>query len=288
MESGRRTDALSPEQVQEGNRRWWTNNPMSYDWHGELRHERFSRPWFDAIDARFLEGARLYATDVEPFDRLIPRALVAGKKILEIGPGMGLHTELMTRRGGDVTAIDLTPTAVEATTKRLALKGLTARVMQGDAERLPFDDASFDLVWSWGVIHHSARTARIVRQIARVLKPDGQARIMVYNREGMSARVALWRDHILKGKFLRQSYDETLWRFTDGFTARHYVKEQFEDLFRAFFEDVSSEICGQEADAIPLPGPVRAVARRLASEEFLRRAQSRWGSFIFLRAARPV
>ena len=261
---------------------------MSYDWHRELPYERFSREWFDAIDRRFLEGARLYATDREPFDRLIPRSLVEGKKVLEIGPGMGLHTELMTRRGGDVTALDLTPTAVEATTRRLALKGLAARVMQGDAERLPFDDASFDVVWSWGVIHHSARTARIVREIARVLKPDGQCRIMVYNREGMAARVALWRDHILKGKFLRQSYDETLWGFADGFTARHYVKEQFEDLFRAFFEEVSSEVCGQEADAIPLPRKLRAVARRFTTDSFVQRAQARWGSFIFLRAARPV
>ena len=287
MEIPRRTDDLSPAEVQEGNRRWWTNNPMSYDWHGELQHERFSKPWFDAIDARFLDGARLFATDREPFDRLINSSLVGGKKVLEIGPGMGLHTELMTRRGGDVTAIDLTPTAVEATTRRMAIRGLTARVMQGDAEQLPFPDASFDVVWSWGVIHHSARTARVVREIARVLKPGGECAIMVYNREGMSARVALWRDHILKGKFLRQSYDETLWRFTDGFTARHYVKEQFEDLFRAFFADVSSEILGQESDALPLPRQLRGIARRLTSESFLRRAQARWGSFIFLRAARP-
>lgn len=287
MEIPRRTDELPPEKVQEGNRRWWTQNPMSYDWHGEVASERFSQPWFDAIDARFLEGARLYASDKEPFDRLIPRSLVEGKKVLEIGPGMGLHTELMTRRGADVTAIDLTSTAVEATTRRLALKGLSARVLQGDAENLPFDDATFDVVWSWGVIHHSARTARIVRQIARVLKPGGECRIMVYNREGMAARVALWRDHILKGKFMSQSYDETLWRFADGFTARHYVKEQFEDLFRAFFDDVSSEILGQEADALPVPRQLRGIARRLTSEAFLQRAQSRWGSFIFLRAARP-
>jgi hypothetical protein len=111
---------------------------------------------------------------------------------------------------------------------------------------------------------------------------------MVYNREGMAARVAFWRDHILRGKFLKQSYDETLWRFADGFTARHYVKEQFEDLFRAFFDDVSSEICGQEADAIPLPRKLRGIASRLAPDSFLRRAQARWGSFIFLRAAHPV
>lgn len=260
---------------------------MSYDWHGEVQHEPLSREWFDAIDARFLEGSRLYATNRDSFDRLLPEGLLRGKKVLEIGCGMGLHTELMTRRGADVTAVDLTPTAVNATTTRLELKGLTARVMQSDAEQLPFADASFDFVWSWGVIHHSSRTGRIVREIARVLKPDGQCRIMVYNREGMQARVTLLKDHFLKGKFLRQTFDETLWRSTDGFTARYYVKEQFEDLFRTFFDEVTSVIQGQEADVIPLPRRPRALAKRLVSEDFLRNAQARWGSFIFLSASNP-
>jgi 2-polyprenyl-3-methyl-5-hydroxy-6-metoxy-1,4-benzoquinol methylase len=283
----RRTESLSAEEVQRGNQEWWTSNPMSYDWHGEVAHAPFTAPWFDAIDARFLAAAQLDATNREPFDRLIPFDRLRGKRVLEIGCGMGLHTELMTRHGADVTAIDLTPTAVEATTRRLALRGLTARVQQADAERLPFDDRSFDFVWSWGVIHHSSRTARIVRHIARVLTPDGECRVMVYNREGMAARVAFWRDHVLKGKFLRQSFDETLWRFADGFTARHYVREQFEDLFRAFFDEVSSTVCGQEADALPMPRRLRRIARQLVSDDYLRRAQARRGSFLFLTARQP-
>ena len=95
----------------------------------------------------------------------------------------------MAAAGAEVTAIDLSSTAVEATSRRLALRGLRAQVLQCDAENLPFTAGGFDFVWSWGVIHHSSRTARVVREIARVLNRSGACRIMVYNRDGMPARI---------------------------------------------------------------------------------------------------
>ncbi len=261
---------------------------MSYDWRAEISAPRYSREWFDLVDHSFLEASRPYATDRTPFDRILPLEDLRGRRVLEIGCGVGLHTETMVRAGAHVTALDLTSTAIEATGRRLALKSIDASLVQGDAERLPFPDHAFDFVWSWGVIHHSSRTARIVRQLARVLAPEGECRIMVYNREGMSARVAFWRDHVFKWRFLRHSFDETLWRSTDGFTARHYVQEQFEDLFRGSFDDVESRICGQEADALPVPRRLRRLVRRFVSEGYIRRAQATRGSFIFLTARRPA
>lgn len=284
----KRLSADSVEQVQQGNQGWWTENPMAYDWHGEIRAPRFSAEWFDAIDARFLHGARLFATDKRPFDRIMPLDRLAGAKVLEIGCGMGLHTETMVRAGADVTAFDLTPTAIEATTRRLALKGLEARVMQGDAENLPFDPATFDFVWSWGVIHHSSRTGRIVRGIARVLKPEGECRVMVYNRQGIPARIAFVKDYVLKFGFLHKSFEEILYEQSDGFSARFYVRDQFEDLFRAFFDEVSSELVGQDVDAVPLPRQLRGLALKFVSRAYLEAAQKRRGGFIFLKASRPV
>jgi 2-polyprenyl-3-methyl-5-hydroxy-6-metoxy-1,4-benzoquinol methylase len=284
----KRTLDLSPDDVQSGNRGWWTSNPMAYDWHGEIEHERFSREWFDQIDARFIYGSRLFATKDQPFDRILPFDRLRGRRVLEIGCGMGLHTELMVRAGADLVSIDLSPTSVEATTRRLALKGLKSRVEIMDAERLAFDEGAFDFVWSWGVIHHSARTARVVRGIRRVLADDGQARVMVYNREGASAKVNFLTSHVLRGGFLKRSFEETLFQTTDGFSARYYVREQFEDLFRAFFDDVSAEIIGQDVDAVPLPRQLRKYALQLLPKSYLEAAQARRGGFIFLRAARPV
>jgi 2-polyprenyl-3-methyl-5-hydroxy-6-metoxy-1,4-benzoquinol methylase len=279
-----RSDSTPIESVQAGNQNWWTSNTMSYDWKDKIDRERFSQSWFDEVDRRFIHAARLFATDAKPFDRIIPFSALSGRDVLEIGCGMGLHTELMVREGARVTALDLSPTSVEATTARLRLKGLTADVRQSDAEQLPFPDKHFDFVWSWGVIHHSARTAKIVREIARVLRPEGECRIMVYHREGMATRLCFVKDHILKGGFLRGSFDETINRHSDGFSARAYTKDQFEDLFRAFFRDVSSEVYGQEADAVPLPRFLRRFAVPLVPEAWLRRRQARCGNFLFLRA----
>jgi 2-polyprenyl-3-methyl-5-hydroxy-6-metoxy-1,4-benzoquinol methylase len=283
----KRSSDLPVGAVQEGNRCWWTDNTMSYDWHGEIAIPRFSSEWFDAIDRRFVDAAHLYATDRRPFDRIIPFDRLAGAEVLEIGCGMGLHTELMTRAGARVTAVDLSPTSVEATTRRLSLRGLSARVIEGDAEALPFEPRSFDFIWSWGVIHHSSRTGKVVREVARVSRPDAECRVMVYNRNGAWAYSIFVRDYLLKRQFLRRSFEETLYHSSDGFTARFYIQEQFEDLFRTFFEDVSSELMGQESDVVPLPRRARQLALRLLPESYQRRAQARRGSFIFLKARRP-
>jgi 2-polyprenyl-3-methyl-5-hydroxy-6-metoxy-1,4-benzoquinol methylase len=286
IDEAKRSSQLPVAVVQDGNRRWWTDNTMSYDWHGEISVPRFSSEWFDAIDQRFVAAAHLYATDMRPFDRIIPFDRLAGANVLEIGCGMGLHTELMARAGANVTAIDLSPTSVEATTRRLALKGLSARVIEGDAESLPFEPRSFDFIWSWGVIHHSSRTGKVVREIARVSRPEAECRVMVYNRNGAWAYSILVRDYLLKAQFLKRSFEETLYHSSDGFTARFYIQEQFEDLFRTFFEDVSSELMGQESDVVPLPRKARHYALKLLPISYQRTAQARRGSFIFLKARR--
>ena len=284
----KRGDEMSVAEVQGQSSAWWNARPMDYDWHGDNALARGSLEWFDHIDREFLHGARLFATEVRPFDRIMPLDALAGKRALEIGCGMGLHTETMVRAGAIVTAVDLTQTAVEMTTRRLQLKGLTAEVLRGDAEDLRFPDRDFDFVWSWGVIHHTSRTGRVVRQMARVLRPDGECRVMVYNREGAAARMGILVEHVLKGGFLRQSIEETLFRTTDGFSARHYVRDQFEDLFRAFFDEVSSETCGQDADVLPLPRRLRVPLLRLIPESYQRAAQAQRGAFLFLTARRPL
>jgi hypothetical protein len=65
------------------------------------------------------------------------------------------------------------------------------------------------------------------------------------------------------------------------------VKDQFEDLFRTFFGEVSSEICGQEADVLPLPRRLRDAVMRYLPESYAKHAQAKRGAFIVLRARRP-
>jgi len=274
---------VNVENVQSGNRQWWTDHTMSYDWKDKVRSERFSAAWFDEIDRRFVFGARLFAHDKQPFDRIIPLEAIVGSDVLEIGCGMGLHTELMARAGARVSSIDISDTSVEATRRRLALRGLSADVRQGDARELPFQDGSFDFVWSWGVIHHSAQTAVIIREIARVLRPRGETRIMVYNLDGMSAYVSIMRDYAL-GFWRGRTIDDGLWKRSDGFMARHYSKDVLSDIMRLFFTDVKAETFGQDADAVPLPRQIRPLVLRLKSKKRVADLANARGSFLFMTA----
>lgn len=273
--------------VQSANQQWWTDHTMSYDWNDRIERERFSGPWFDAADQRFIHGARLFAHDRQPFDLIIPFDRLRGKRVLEIGCGMGLHSELIARAGADLTSIDLSPTSVEATSRRFALKGLTGDVRQMDAEKLDFPDAAFDLVWSWGVIHHSAHTGRVVREIHRVLKPGGECRVMVYNLAGMPAYITMMLDY--SRRFWRgRTLDECLWSVTDGFTARYYSRDMLADLFNTFFDEVSVDTYGQDADAVPLPARLRRIALRFVPQSRQRELVRRRGAFLFVTAAKPA
>jgi 2-polyprenyl-3-methyl-5-hydroxy-6-metoxy-1,4-benzoquinol methylase len=256
---------------------------MSYDWNEKIVAERFSEAWFDAIDRRFIHGARLFAHDKQPFDRIIPFDNLRGRRVLEIGCGMGLHTELLIRAGADLTSIDISDTSVEATSRRLALKGLVANINRMDARKLAFPDASFDLVWSWGVIHHSSQTATIIREIARMLCPGGEARFMVYHLDGMAAYTSIVRDYLL-GFWQGSTIDDGLWRRSDGYMARHYSKDMLTDILRLFFEDITMETFGQDADAVPLPRQLRRMVMHFMSTDNLARKANARGSLLFATA----
>ena len=276
----KRSAAMGDDAVQAGNRSWWTRQTMSYDWKDRSPHERFTLPWFEDIDRRFLDSTRLYSGAANPFEDLIATGDLAGRPVLEVGCGMGFHSEMLVRAGARLTAVDLSPTSVEATRTRLRLKGLEADVREMDAERLDFAPGSFDRVWSWGVIHHSSHTGRIVREVERVLRPGGDARLMVYNLGGMPAYAA-WLRRYLGGFWGGRPLDEVLWRSTDGYSARFYTPDGFRDLLATFFGAVEVRVLGSEADAVPLPRMLRRFVAPLVPLARRRAAAERRGAFLF-------
>ncbi|MBU6297870.1 MAG: class I SAM-dependent methyltransferase [Alphaproteobacteria bacterium] len=266
--------------VQLGNKTWWTDHMMSYDWKKQSGLAKFTLPWFDDIDRRFLEGAKLFSTADNPFQKLMGVDTLKGKRVLEIGCGMGFHSELMARAGAQLAAIDLSPTSVEATRKRFELKGLQGDIRQMDAEAMEFPDDRFDLVWSWGVIHHSSRTGRIMRGIERVLAPGGEARIMVYNMGGMPAYVTIATRYLL-GFWFGKVLDELLWRSTDGFSARFYSADLLQDQLSTFFDEVEITTLGQAADVVPLPRIVRPPILKLIPLKKQREIARARGAYLF-------
>lgn len=109
-----------------------------------------------------------------------------GGKLLEIGCSMGTDLLQMARRGFSVTGVDLTEAGIDLARQRFALYELSADLEVGDAENLRFEDKSFDVVYSFGVIHHTPDTEKAVQEIHRVLKIGGLAVIMLYYRPSLN------------------------------------------------------------------------------------------------------
>ncbi len=114
-----------------------------------------------------------------------------GLRVLEIGCGLGTDGAQFTKAGADYTGVDLTDAAVDLARKRFELFGLPGELRVADAESLDFADESFDLVYSHGVLHHTPDIARAVREIHRVLKPEGRAIVMLYHRDSYNYRVGI-------------------------------------------------------------------------------------------------
>jgi SAM-dependent methyltransferase len=117
-----------------------------------------------------------YIADFADFDS------VTGKRLLEVGIGLGADFERFIRGGAIAIGVDLTQRAVEHVRARLRRAQLQARVERADAENLPFADDNFDIVYSWGVLHHTPDTNRAIGEVFRVLKPGGVAKIMIYHK----------------------------------------------------------------------------------------------------------
>lgn len=111
-------------------------------------------------------------------------ALLRGKHLLEIGCGMGFDSLEFLKRGVRVTAIDLTPTAVELARRHFELEGVSPVEVRVDtALDLGFPDETFDAVWSNGVLHATGDTRRAIQEARRVLKPGGRAIISHFYRK---------------------------------------------------------------------------------------------------------
>ena len=115
-----------------------------------------------------------------------------GKRVLEIGLGQGADAESMIRRGARWTGVDLTAESVERVRTRLTLRDLPfADLRQGSVLDLPFDDNSFDLVFSHGVLHHVPEVQQAQKEIHRVLRPGGELVIMMYARWSLNYLVSI-------------------------------------------------------------------------------------------------
>jgi ubiquinone/menaquinone biosynthesis C-methylase UbiE len=118
--------------------------------------------------------------------------------------------------GAKVVALDITVGRVISAQRKLKLvRQGRGCAIQGDAENLPFEDGTFDIVYSFGVLHHTENTEQAISELHRVLKPGGQAAVMLYSK---SSYFYLFNQLLVQG-ILRRNYargDRWLGKVTEG------------------------------------------------------------------------
>jgi len=174
-----------------------------------------SREFFEALE-KYRYDKIDYLLDYVDFPQY------KGKKILEIGCGVGNDLMQFARAGADVSARDLTENAVELAAANLAREGYSGDIEQGNAEALGFPVDTFDVVYSHGVLHHTVDTEKSISEVRRVLKPGGEAIIMLYNRISWLAFVA-W----ISGTNIEHAEK-------DAPIIRKYSTKECRELFREF------------------------------------------------------
>lgn len=154
-------------------RRYWNERIHDLEM---ASHPVGTREFFDELDD--------YRFDkLHYLPRLVDFGAYRGRRLLEVGCGIGTDLVRFARGGARTVGVDLATTAVALARRNFALHGIDgARLLVADAEDLPFVDGSFDVVYGHGVVQYTAQARRLIAECHRVLAPGGEAIFMVYNR----------------------------------------------------------------------------------------------------------
>ena len=238
--------------LKESVRTYWNKQSCGTD---IATSEKFSREYFEEIEEH------RYASEPE----IMPFAQFTrwrGAKMLEVGVGAGSDFLQWVRAGTRAHGIDLTQEGIDHVRERLGIYGLECEELRvGDAENIPFEDDSFDLVYSWGVIHHSPDTEKALHEIARVVRPPGRGKLMVYNPKSAYVVYKYLRWGLLKGKPF-MSIERIMAEHQESPGTKAYSIEEFTGMMKsAGFEIIMADAPVTIYDRLPdQPAPVRWVA----------------------------
>jgi ubiquinone biosynthesis O-methyltransferase len=179
-----------------------------------------------------------------------------GLRILDIGCGGGLLAERFSRTGARVTGIDPSAPSLQAAREHARAADLDIDYRQGLAEELPFDDASFDLVYCCDTLEHVTSTDRAVAEAVRVLKPGGHYLYDTINRT-LRSKVAMIK--------MAQDWKSTSFAPKDLHDWKSFIKPaELYALFRAHGLD-NQETVGFVSGR-PLPEILKAARSRARGE----------------------
>lgn len=156
------------------------------------------------------------------------------KDVLEIGVGFGCdHSQIAIQKPKSLTGIDLTERAIHNTKLRFKTLGLESFLKTNNAEKLSFEDETFDSVYSWGVLHHSPDTKKCFDEVYRVLKPGGHAKIMIYHKHSPVGWMLWMKYGLLKLKPFR-SLKSIYAEYLESPGTKAYTIKEAQELTKSF------------------------------------------------------
>jgi len=213
----------------------------------------------------------------------------SGQSVLEVGVGMGADYLEWLKAGAQATGVDLSSASLEWAKRRCEMAGYRPDLRVSDAERLPFPDNTFDIVYSYGVMHHSPDTSQCVGEARRVLKPGGALRIMIYHHPSLTGFM-LWLCYgFLRDKSLRQSVHEHL----ESPGTKSYTQEEAREMLQGF-EQVELRQAFSPGDLLlnepsaRFQGLAYRIVWRLYPRFLVRTLGAKLGLFLLISARKPA
>lgn len=202
--------------------RWYSNKtPITLQWFNDIAYKRY-----DVYYSYLLEEAEFKAHP--------------GEKVLEVGVGLGTDLVEYAKGGAKVYGIDLGEEQVNLTKMNFTLRQLDyCELSAQDAMNIQYTDGFFDLVYSFGVLHHAPDTQKCINEVHRILKEDGQAIVMLYARGWKHYIKRCFIQGILKRKYFKLGSWQAVYNDAsevNGGSPRTavFTKKEVRELFKQF------------------------------------------------------
>jgi len=250
----------------------------------------------DPCGTRYLEGVDDFEAHARARYALEPHipefaqfASARGLRVLEVGVGIGADYLEWLRAGARATGVDLSPASLERARRRCELAGCQPDLRVADAEHLPFADNTFDVVYSYGVMHHSPDTAQCLREAWRVLKPRGQARIMLYHHPSLTGAMLWLRYGVFRGKSLRHAVYDHL----ESPGTKTFAQPEVRSMAAGFEDIVMRQVFSPGDMLLNLPStrfqsPLYRLVWKLYPRGLARKLGRRWGLFLLISGRKPA